>query len=474
MQLDELFRHYADPYTLAVALVKVYGTRTELLSQAAERWISTVSEVSTRPFPRQAITLSEEGDSAAWRLISALPGAGVGEFDPFRSLVAVARTEFESHDHPGTKGVRWEPVLIDALLSLAPTRNELSRWPEVLLGVVRHRSDEYVFHLAAHLSDEMPDLAYEMLDEALRRPEPAPQTRYFREPHAMMKAFGVNTPFNPYGWIALSRYEHVQSGAVSPRDLREIDAITPPQYLTDYFELVFGILHNGQATPLGVVDAARGALVSDDPRVRMRGIALLARLDESRDEAIDALVAWPDWAAERRRAETSAYWAVFAAPHRYDLADIVTTFGRGLFFGHGWGREKQRQHLHRIVGPMLREKGWSLAPWRSMLGPPLVSRKPRRSTDLDARVRDVVAEYLYRVAKDVTESLARRRAAITAIGRMQAATFAPDLGRFQRDAELKEVARQAQQRLRDANRESDLAIDVALEVSMRSFLEEAS
>ncbi len=471
MQLDELFRHYTDPSQLAVALVKVYGTRPELLALAAEQWVARFGDASSRVY--RAHPLDSEGINAAvWQLLDALPTTGEPpEFAPFRALLAAARKEFTPPDFPEITRVRWEPVLLDVAVSLAPSRHELARWPEILLRVVRHRSDEYVFHLAAHLSDEMPDLAYELLDEAFRRPEPDPQTRYFRRPTGLLRSYGLERVFDPYRWIALSRLGSVPRTSLGPRDLNLIEAITPSQYLDEYFEVTFAILHDGREAPVGVLSAARGALDSNEPRVRMRGIALLARFEETREEAIDALVRWDDWVNTRPGQPGHGYFDKFVAPHGYNLADIVTIHGHGLFHGHGWGREKQREHLHRLVGPMLRTKEWSLAPWRAMLGPPLLSREPPRGPELDARVRDVIAEYLFRVAKDANEPLARRRAAITAIARAQAVVFARDLGTFQRDVELKVVARQAQQRLRDVNRVGDLAVDVALELSVRGFLE---
>lgn len=473
MELDELFRHYADPYALAVALVKVYGTRDELLAQAAEGWVARFGDVSSRAYRGQQF-IGEAADDAVWRLLHALPAAVASEFDPFRALVLVARKEFTPPDFPETTRVRWDPVLLDAIASLASSRHELARWREIVLGVVRHRSDEYAFHLAAHFAEEMPDLAYELLDEAFRRPEPAPQTHYFRRPIGALQAYGLEKVFDPYGWIALSRFGSVPSVSLGARDLSLIEAITPSQYLDDYFVLVFAILHGGREAPAGVLQAAKGALDSDDLRVRLRGVALLARFEASRGEAIDALVRWDEWVSARFGQPRNGFFDTLAAPHGFELANNVTIHGHGLFHGHGWGREKQREHLHCLVGPMLRGKGWSLDPWRAMLGPPLLSREPPRGPELDARVRDVVAEHFFRVAKDASEPLARRRAAVTAIGRAQAVIFARDLGKFRHDAELKEVARQAQQRLRDVNRVGDLAVDVALDLSVRGFLESTS
>jgi hypothetical protein len=473
MELDELFRHYTDPYALAVALVKVYGTRRELLAQAAERWVTTVSDVSTRAYRAQMLSV-DGTEAAVWQLLRALPAAEVLEFDPFRTLLLAARKEFTPPDFPGATAVTWEPVLLDVIMSLAPSRQELVRWREILLGVVRHRSDEYVFHLAAHLSDEMPDLAYELLDEAFRRPEPAPQTHYFRRPTGLLRSYGLERVFDPYAWIALSRFGSVPSASLGARDLRLIEAVTPSQYLNDYFELVFAILHGGREAPVGVLQVAKGALDSNDPRVRLRGVAFLARFEASRGEAIDALVRWDEWVNARFGQPRNGFFDTLAAPHGFELANNVTIHGHGLFHGHGWGREKQREHLHCLVGPMLHTKGWSLDPWRAMLGPPLLSREPPRGPELDARVRDIVAEHFFRVAKDASEPPARRRAAITAIGRAQAVIFARDLGKFRHDAELKEVAHQAQQRLRDVNRVGDLAVDVALDLSVRGFLEATS
>lgn len=474
MQLDELFRHYADPYELAVALVKVYGARNELLTQAAERWVARFGDVSARAYREQKL-LAEDIDAAVWRLLQALPAAADPlEFDPFRALVLKARKEFTPPDFPEVKRVRWDPVLLDVTVSLASSRHEFARWREILLGVVRRRSDQYVFHLSAHLSDEMPDLAYELLDEAFRRPEPAPQSQYFRRPIGFLRAYGLEKVFDPYGWIALSRFGSVPSASLGERDLRLIEKITPTQFLDDYFELAFAILHGGREVPEGVLRAAKGALDSTDPRVRLRGVAFLARFDDTREEAIEVLARWDEWVAALPDRPRDGALAPFGPPHGYELAHNVTVYGHGLFHGRRWGREKQRERLHRLVGPMLRGKGWSIEPWRAMLGPPLLSRESPRGAELDVRVRDVIAEYLFRLAKDEDEPLDRRRAAITAIARAQAGSFARDLGKFRRHAALREVAQQAQQYLREVNRVGDLAVDVALDLGMRSFLEGAS
>lgn len=473
MDLDELFRHYTEPFRLAVVLVKVYCTRPELLAHAAARWVEGVSDVSTRAYNREAFS-ADDSDAAVWQLLQALPTpAEAPAFDPFRAMMLAARIEFRPPDFPQATRVRWEPVLLDAALSLAPARYEFVRWREILIEVVRHRSDGYAFHLAARLSDEMPDLAYELLDEALRRPEPAPPSNFFRR-QGLLKSHGVAKFFDPHRWVALSRFGSVPPASLGERDRNLIEAVTPSQYLDDYFELTFAILHAGREAPGGVLPAAWGALDSPDPKVRVRGVAFLARFEETRVVAVDALARWDDWVNARPVEQGSEVWDVYLAPHGFDLTDNLRVFGHGLFHGHGWGREKQREHLHRLVGPILRKRGWSLEPWRAVLGPPLLSRSPPQGAELDARVRDVVAEYLFRLAKDASEPLARRRAAILAIGRAQATVFARDLGRFQRDAELKEVARQAQQHLRDVNRVGDLAVDVALDVSVRGFLEATS
>lgn len=474
MQIDELFRHYADPYELAVALVKVYGARNESLTQAAERWVARFGDVSARAYREQQL-LAEDIDAAVWRLLQTLLDAAVPlGFDPFRALVLKARKEFTPPDFPEVKRVQWDPVLLDVTVSLASSRHEFARWREILLGVVRRRSDQYVFHLAAHLSDEMPDLAYELLDEAFRRPEPAPQSQYFRRPMGLLRAYGLEKVFDPYGWIALSRFGSVPSASLGERDLRLIERITPTQYLDDYFELAFAILHGGREVPEGVLRAAKGALNSAEPRTRLRGVAFLARFDDTREEAIEVLARWDEWVAALPDRPRDGALAAFGPPHGYELAHNVTVYGHGLFHGQGWGREKQRERLHRLVGPMLRGKRWSIEPWRAMLGPPLLSRESPRGAELDARVRDVIAEYLFRLAKDEDEPLDRRRAAITAIARAQAGSFARDLGKFRRHAALREVAQQAQQYLREVNRVGDLAVDVALDLSMRGFLEGAS
>jgi hypothetical protein len=75
---------------------------------------------------------------------------------------------------------------------------------------------------------------------------------------------------------------------------------------------------------------------------------------------------------------------------------------------------------------MLRTKEWSLAPWRAMLGPPLLSREPPRGPELDARVRDVVAEYLFRLAKDATANRSRgvARPSRRSVGRRPSSSLA--------------------------------------------------
>lgn len=189
MELDELFRYYADPYELAVALVKVYGTRPELLAAAGQRWVQTFNDPATRA-PRKDRLGYDGVDEAQWKLLGALPVADEApEFDPFRGLMLAARREFTPPDFAESRRVSWRSELIDAAVALAPVRYELARWPDVLRRVVHHRSDMDVFQLAGHLLVEMPDLAYALLDEALVRPEPSPQTNAFRRSKPLFSTY---------------------------------------------------------------------------------------------------------------------------------------------------------------------------------------------------------------------------------------------------------------------------------------------
>lgn len=261
--------------------------------------------------------------------------------------------------------------------------------------------------------------------------------------------------------------------ALSEREENLIRGIPSEQYLDEYFEISFGILLAGKEAPEAILPAAKAALDGDEPRLRLRGITFLARFEETRESAIDALAAWDEWARERLE-RLGPYFSGFSAPRGYGLAENLKIHGRGIFHGHGWGRERQRRSLHRLVGPMLRGGGWSFEAWRALLGAPLFAPDTSTPAELDGRIRDVVAEYFFGVAKDPNEPLSRRRAAITAIARAQALVFARDLGKFLKDRDLVEVTRRAQQRLQEVDRVGDLATDIALDLSMRGFLEASS
>lgn len=470
MEIDTLFQLYTTPGKLAAMLVKVFGSHRGELVPAAERWVLTFQD----PAKRSESTFESDWKGeleAIWTLLSVLPRhLAVPEFDPFGNLVSIAREEFTPPDFPGTRSIRWHSEALDAAVSLAPVRDEFSSWSERLVSLVHQRSDRFVFMLAGRVAIELPELAYAMVDAALTRPSPPGVGGSFWR-HGMPVTTQRQGFPEPRQWNALRRYGSVPHAQLIPRDWEHLAEIPRVAFIGMHFDLVFGLLHNGKPVPDGVLFAAQEALNADDALTRLQGIALLARFDSSRDEAIQALVRWADGVDEPRIATGVRNGGATSSAR---LARDLDVFGHGLFHGHGWGREKQRVYLAPLAGALLRHREWSLDMWRALLGPPLMSHPKPSNEEIDVRVRDIIAQHFYQLALKEDHPTPLRKAAIHAIGQMGAYMIAKDLGRFARDPDLRATARQAQQRLRDLGRVSDAAAEVLLDLGVRSFLEAVS
>jgi hypothetical protein len=263
--------------------------------------------------------------------------------------------------------------------------------------------------------------------------------------------------FNPCRWIAIGRFSKVEPGQLTNRDREELEVLTLDECLETQFTLIFGILIEGGRVPPFAAVAAREGLHSTDFKRRRHAVMLALRFDETRDQGLDVLRRWV--------AESDA------TPGQAPLSDALSIFGRGMFYGHGWGREHLRTRLHPLIGALLRRGQWSLKLWRSLLERPLYSKAPRLTQlQIDERIRDVAAEHFMRLARSPEEPVRRRRAAVEAIATLGDAKYARDLGTLRKDPTLADAAHRAQRRLRDLDRAGHLPVDVALDLGVRAFL----
>lgn len=457
MDVELLFKLCPDPLDLACQLVRVLGGQKDELAAAAERWVA----VAATAIPERSVDDHFPGHEAApevWRLLQALPcAAPASGFDPFGDLVRAARRERSTSDEPPQSMVTYTWELLESAVVLAPIRGALDRWSETLSALLQRRSEHFALVLASHFALEMPDLAYALLDESRRVQGGERRGASPRGSGAFPSLYPDGT-FDPCRWIAIGRLSKVEPGQLTDRDREELEALTVDECLDTQFVPIFGSLIEGGRFPPRAAVAAREGLRSTDFKRRMNAVMLAVRFEETRDEGLDVLQRWV--------AETDP-----APPGQRPFPDALDIFGHGMFYGHGWGRERLRTWLHPLMGALLRRGQWSLKLWRSLLARPLYSDASRLTqVQVDERIRDVAAEHFMQVARSSDEPLGRRRAAVEAIATLGAPRYAKDLGTLLKDAALRDDVRRAGARLRDVTRVGELPVDVALDLGVRAFL----
>jgi hypothetical protein len=408
---DELLeRHAQNPLEGARRLVARYGSDPAFAS-AALRWCQNASVRGLGTLEGEPRRKQEQT-----RAVLALLAATSAPESFFGQLLETARGKPSADKE--SDGTCF--ALLACLVELWPQRDSshvqlgqaLLSWAHSPVG--RQQADAISLTLA-----EFPELAYGMLG-------PVPQTIDTSGPCRRCGKMHTSSPedFAMFSelWHPLQLLQHRQRRALSPHALDQETLQSLPVDLVLQDPFTTGILREmhvaGQELPAKLLVAAEAALAATDPRlgsaeprVFFNSFYLLSAMDQKRELAINSLAAWcsvPAW--------------VRVTPFPEKLLLLLEHSWRGIFTGHGFGRDDRARKLLPLSRAFLGQGLWPTKLWGSWLRAKgtgtipfdqLAERKLIEASE--EATREVLGEALLSYALDANEATQVRLAALDAI-----------------------------------------------------------
>ncbi len=457
---DEVMaRHGENLLDAAVELARRFEETTSFQA-AAELWLARASDTGRFLAPGKADSIDDPALAAATKLVR----AATRGTEPFGTWVERATSErklmwkWRPDDAQPPVGVAYSGPVLSLVVLLWPLRDRLSELPE---QVARLRAEQIIpahdaWSAACDLCDYA-DLAFALLDgPTVEGPSDCDRT-----PRANTK----------WERLALVFERRVKKLEPDDREQAILDSVTPEEFFMDTFNPVLMLAWLAEGVPVppgfwpGVRAASRG-----DTRQRLLALRYLCADPDQQPRAVE-------WLA----------FAVDKAPSPGDvlsaLADRLGTFGRGTFFGPGWGRAQRPLKLVPLSRALLLRGCWPSKAWSTLLRPPFLWDPPANlhpAQDEDRALiaqQEILAEALLSFIRDAEAPELVRHRGLDALERLCPGgdgSWARALSTVKQPPQLGRRAREVQKALRDsrgARMDVELAIVDAVEIFLGKLVE---
>ena len=439
---DVLLLHAGAPVDASIELVRRF--KGAELRAAADAWCARFS--SEAPRLSRFDVLDRAGRHEAFYVLVEL---ATSDQEPLHSWVLRARTTEESG---GTKGAAsYDTAVLSAVLFLWPHRARVGAFDGLLKEWAAGQDDWEVADVARALWD-YPDLAFGMLGPPM-----------YRAP--------------PEGWC--------YGCGQHPRKL--LDTCAP------HVDVVRRRRQAKLRTPQddAVLEAIPGVALVRDPILVSRmvrwlwdGIEVPQPLWSAAEVSLTG--SWEDWSgavrlmcasfAHRDRAVHLLATATSMTPDPTAALSGVSNArrDRGVFVGPGWGRDARARRLAPLSRALLERGVWPTKTWLLSLEDDDHAHETSREEHAHEWVREILADGLLAIARDVGASLTSRFRALDALERLMPGGHggvAKALSSIESPPELQERARAVQRAFRaqrDGTLDAELAVADACEIFFAS------